>query len=100
MPNRGSIWRLPPPNSSSGSSSTSARTATSAALVTPAWMPGGSPASRPASGCLRLAFRLILGARQQGEQVVGVDVLGREPCHVKGPVATELYRLSVRDALS
>src|SRR5271165_1589506 len=68
MPKRGSMWRLPPPNSSSGSSRTSA-------CMTR--LPPGSGA--PGAGavvCVRLGGRVFVRTVEQQHQVLGVDADG------------------------
>src|SRR5450755_562247 len=86
MPKRGSMCRLPPPNSSSGSSRISARI-----IVPPpaSALPGRALRAMLASGlgrlprvCRGLRLDAVLG--DEGEQVAGVDVC-RRGVRVIGP---------------
>src|SRR6516165_3368759 len=72
IPNLGSMWRIPPPNSSSGSSSTSARIATALLPIAAPRLPAGPG---PPGGRL---LRLIARAGNQGDEIVGVDIGGSQ----------------------
>src|SRR5260370_29117609 len=72
MPNGGSMSRLPPPNSSSGSSRISARII---ALLPPIASAGGATWAAALRG-VAASHGFGAGIGEEGEQLIGVDIRG------------------------